>query len=412
MSTVAHGNIKMAVSSLRSTKWRSALTMLGIIIGVVSVVTVVGIGEGIKHQVTAQIDQLGRDLITVRPGQLVQRSSSGNISGVNIFSGINDFGSLSSQDVQTVSNTDGVKLSVPLALLSGNVQANNRISSPAVIATTSDLPTIVNQDMAYGSFFDSDASLEPNVAVLGNDAAEDLFHQHDAIGNSFSFLGQDFVVRGVFNEFDTNPLSFNTDFNDAIFIPYQTAQNLTNDNLQLFEILAKPNDPSHTMQVVNAITAGLLKAHQNQQKFTVLQQDESLAITNHILDLLTRLIAGVAGISLLVGGVGIMDVMLVSVAERMHEIGIRKALGATDRQILNQFLMEATVLSLVGGIIGVAIAFLIDYLLHVFTSLTPYISWQIVLLATLVSLCVGIVFGSVPALKAARKDPIDALRNE
>jgi putative ABC transport system permease protein len=127
---------------------------------------------------------------------------------------------------------------------------------------------------------------------------------------------------------------------------------------------------------------------------------------------LTRLVVGIAGISLLVGGIGIMDVMLVSVTERMHEIGLRKALGASNYQILNQFLIEATVLSLIGGIIGIIAAFIVDLALFSFTSLTPVITWQVVVITTGISVLVGIIFGSMPALKAARKNPIDALRNE
>ncbi len=412
MSSATQGNIKNAVMSLRGTKWRSALTMLGIVIGVVSVVTVVAIGEGIKHQVGAQINQLGHDLITVRPGQLVQRSNSGAINGVALFPDVTTGGSLSNQDLQTVSQAAGVQQAVPLGLVSGGVRIGNHAQAVPVIATTYNLPAILNQNLAFGSFFGSDVTDEPNIAIVGYQAAESLFHEHNAPGHSFNFLGQSFVVRGVFNQFDTSPLSFSTDFNNAIFIPYSTAQSLTQNNLTPFEILAKPAEPTQTKTVVNNISSSLLKQHQNQQKFTVLQQDESLAVTNNILDLLTKLVGGVAAISLLVGGVGIMDVMLVSVAERMHEIGIRKALGATNQQILSQFLMEATVLSLAGGIVGILLAFLVDYLLHVFTNLTPFISWQVVLLATFVSLLVGMVFGTIPALKAARKDPIDALRNE
>lgn len=407
-----NGNLKMAIASLRMTKWRSVLTMLGVIIGVTSVVTVVGVGEGIKHQVSAQIDQLGRDLITVRPGQFVDRSTTGSISGVNIFSGADTFGSLSDQDLQTIQSTPGVKMAVPLGLVSGSLQIGGKTANAPIIATSSDFPTILNQNLQYGGFFQSDTSATPNVAVIGSAAAQSLFHEQAAIGHEFNFLGQPFTVRGVLKSFDTNPFSFSTDLNDAIFIPYQTAQSLTNDNVPLFEILTKPVDSSKTTTTVDDITTQLLKAHQGQQKFTVLQQTESLAVTNHILDLLTRLIAGVAAISLLVGGVGIMDVMLVSVAERMHEIGIRKALGATNHQILSQFLMEATVLSLTGGIIGILLSFLIDYLLFTFTSITPVIGWQVVAIATFVALCVGMIFGSIPALKAARKDPIDALRNE
>lgn len=413
MSSMSRGNIKMAVASLRSTKWRSLFTMLGVIIGVVSVVTVVGIGDGVKNQVTGQISELGRDLITVRPGKLTTKGAGGALSRASLFTGAATGGSLSQQDLVKIQQAKGVKLAAPLGLVNGNVEVGTQtISSIPVIATSADLPSVINQPVTSGGFFAADTSEQPYVAVIGSGAAETLFHQATPLGSSFEFMGQTFFVQGVFNQFDTSPLSLSTDFNNAIFIPYATAQQMTNNNTQLYEVLAKPNNPSQTNAVVSTISNTLTRTYQNQEPFTVLSQDESLAVTNNILDLLTRLIAGIAAISLLVGGIGIMDVMLVSVTERMHEIGIRKALGATNRQILSQFLIESTVLSLTGGLIGILISLLIDYLLRVFTTLTPEISWQAVVVATVVSFLVGITFGSIPALKAARKDPIDALRND
>lgn len=414
MSVTLRGNVKMSIASVRSAKWRSFLTMLGVIIGVVSVLTIVGIGEGIKHQVNTQVNELGRDLITIRAGQLNTSAHSGTLGSIsNLFSSTT-YGSLSQQDVQVAQNTTGVKLAVPLAMTDGAIQVDPQTSTSSipVIGTTADLPGILQQKLAYGSFFDNDVSSEPNVAVLGAGAAEALFHEHIPLGSSFVYLGQTFVVRGVFNQFDTNPLSLSTDLNDAVFIPYQTAQSLTNNNVSLFEILARPKVATQTDQTVNNLTNSIRAAHQGQEQFTVLRQDESLSATNKILTLLTQLVGGVAAISLLVGGVGIMDVMLASVAERMHEIGIRKALGATNRQILMQFLTEATVLSLFGGIIGIVIAYILDFSLNMLTNLKPYIPWQVVVIATAISLLVGVLFGSIPALKAARKDPIDALRND
>jgi len=180
----------------------------------------------------------------------------------------------------------------------------------------------------------------------------------------------------------------------------------------IYEILVKagPAEPANT--VADHINAELTKAHGSQQDFTVLKAGETLNVTSNILSLLTSLIGGIAAISLLVGGIGILNVMLVSVTERMQEIGIRKAVGATSRQIMNQFLVEATVLSLIGGIIGVIISLLINIVLRVSTSLQPSLSWRVFLLAVGVSVAVGIIFGTIPALKAARKDPIEALRNE
>lgn len=412
ISTI-RGNVKMAMASVRSNKWRSFLTMFGIIIGVASVVTVVSIGEGIKHQVGGQISQLGSDLITIRPGELVDRGANGSVSGVNFFSGVSSLGSLSQEDLNAVKKTSGVQQVVPLALVTGSVKTDSyKGDPPLVLGTTAALPTLLSQSIGNGSFFPEDTSEQPNVAVIGANVAEKLFGQRVPLGKSFDFLGETFVVQGIFNKFDTPPFSLSTDFNDTIFIPYATAQMLTANNSQLYELLAKPKDPKNLGPVVDGISKALHDQHHGQQKFTVLRQDEGLAVTNNILDLLTRMIAGIAAISLLVGGIGIMDVMLVSVVERMHEIGIRKALGATNRQILTQFLTEASVLSVLGGLIGVLVSLAVAFLIGTFTSLTPVVTWQIVVLATFVSLAVGILFGTAPAIKAARKDPIDALRNE
>jgi len=218
-------------------------------------------------------------------------------------------------------------------------------------------------------------------------------------------------VRGVMKKFDSTPLSLTTDFNDAILIPYSTAQKLTENNTQLYQILAKPKDPAQLNQVVGGVTASLKASHGGQQRFSVLRQDESLKITNRIADLMTKLIACIAAVSLLVGGIGIMNVMLVSVAERMHEIGLRKALGASDRQIMSQFMAEAILLSLIGSVIGVVISLVINFVLRVTTSLTPAVPWEAIGISVLVSVLIGAIFGTVPALKAARKDPIEALRS-
>lgn len=406
-------NLKMAIMSLKTTKWRSFLTMLGIIIGVVSVVTVVSIGEGIKHQISSQIDQLGRDLVTVRPGVLDEQGIGGSVSGVNSFFNSTDGGSLDKKDLETVQQTAGVGMAVPLSLLNGPIKVNGEVKpTPMILGTTAAMNDILHNPTSDGDFFaDEDVNAQPYVAVIGYNVAEKLFGQRVPIGKSFEFLGQSFVVRGVLQKFDTSPLSLTTDFNDTIFIPYKTAEDLTQGNAQLYEILAKPSDPAQLEAFATALRTNLKASHQGQQKTTVLSQDQSLAVTNKILDLITKLIAGVAAISLLVGGIGIMDVMLVSVAERMHEIGIRKALGASNRQILAQFLTEATVLSFVGGIVGVIASVLINLGLRATTSLAPVLTWQSIVIATGVSLVVGIIFGTAPALKAARKDPIDALRN-
>lgn len=415
MSPTLYGNIKMAVASLRAAKLRSFLTMLGVIIGVVSVVTVISIGEGIKQRVSNEINQLGQDLITVRPGDIAQRDGGATAAnGLNLLYGGPSAGSLAPEDLAIVQKTPAVGQAAPLALVNGTIKVdgNEVASPPLVLATTDKLSGLLRDPIEYGEFIQEDLSDQPNVAVIGHNVADKLFSERAPLGGSFEYLGQTFFVRGVMERFDTTPLSVTTDFNNVIFIPYQTAQSLTGNNTQLYEILAKPSQPEQLDQAVSGITKQLQASAGGQERFSVLSQEQSLAVTNNVLELLTMLIAGVAAISLLVGGIGIMDVMLVSVAERMHEIGLRKALGASNRQIMLQFMTEAGVLSLFGGIIGVLLSLVINFMLRVTTSLTPVITWQAVLLPVSVSLVVGIIFGTAPALKAARKDPIDALRNQ
>ncbi len=413
MPTITRGNVKTAIASVRGSRWRSLMTMMGIIIGIVSVVTVVSIGEGVKHQVEAQVIHLGKDLITIRPGRVVSRDASGKITKVNFFAGYSTTGSLTDADINVVQKAKGIKTAVPLSIVAGSLTGADKKAFPevVVIGTTPELPSVLKQKVAYGDFFTSNDSNQ-NGAIIGPKVAQSVFGQDVPLGQSFDFQGQSFVVRGIFEPFPTSPLSLETDFNYAVFIPYQVAQDITEHKALIYEILAQADPQVPTQSVTKDVTTRVRAEHGGQEDFTVLGAGDTLSVTSNILNLLTRLIAGIAAISLLVGGIGIMNVMLVSVTERMQEIGIRKAIGATSRQIMNQFLMEATVLSIIGGFIGVVVSLIINGILRVFTTLQPIISWQVVALAAGVSLLVGIVFGTAPALKAARKDPIQALRNE
>lgn len=385
--------------------------MLGIIIGVTSVITVVGIGEGIKHQIGGQIHHLGSDLITVRPSQLHGSTGIKN-NGVNLLSGLNISGTLTGKDIAGVARTKGVAASAPITITTGSAKSDTQTYNEGfVIGTTPELAGLLNQSVAYGSFLTTD-DIGTNSAVIGEHASQKLFDEDIPLGRSFMFHGREFVVRGIFDGFNTTPLSEQADFNNAIFIPNDVAETISGNTAPTYEILARAANKKQTATVAKDITATLGRIHGNQDSFTVMQGSQNVSSSDGILDLLTRLIAGVAAISLLVGGIGIMNVMLVSVAERTHEIGIRKAIGATNRQILSQFMIEATVLSLTGGLLGIILSFLIDVVLRVSTNIQPAISWQVVAIATGVSLLVGVIFGSVPALKAARKDPIEALRGE
>lgn len=411
MRTLTRGNFKAGFDSVRNSKLRSFWTMLGVIIGVSSVITVVAIGEGIKQQVEGQISQFGSNFITVRPDHL-DLGNGENSKAADLLSGFQVTRPLSSRDVTVIDETRGVAATAPLTPAPGTIVApNGTFKDGYVIGTSQALPSLLNHSLAYGEFFSED-DMGANVAVLGEGAADRLFDDDVPLGRTFEYRGETFIVRGIFSKFSNPPLSRQVNFNNAVFVPNDVVEALTKENAPTYEVLARADNNQDAKSVARQIEQRLNDSHGGSSGFAVLTGGENLDANDTILDLLTRLIAGVAAISLLVGGIGIMNVMLVSVTERIHEIGIRKAVGATNRQILSQFLVESTVLSLTGGIIGIIVAILIDIGLRLSTDLQPVITWPVVVIATGVSLLVGIVFGTVPAVKAARKDPIEALRAE
>jgi putative ABC transport system permease protein len=405
------GQIRSGAEAVKHNKLRSFWTMLGIVIGVTSVISIVAIGEGVKQQIGGQIHSLGSNLITIKTAEIHLGSGNG-ASYTSQLSGFSVSGSLTPKDIKTVSEVNGVSSSSPLTLVSGSVKGDGGVYGPGfVLGSSPDLPSLLNQSLAFGAFFSSDET-NTNVAVLGQSAANGMFNENVPLGRTFTFHGQDFVVVGIFNQFTTDPFSQQADMNNAIFIPNGIAENISDNTAPTYEILAKANSPKLTKLTASNIQAALSSSHGGYNGFSVATGNQNFSSNNSILDLLTKLTAGVAAISLLVAGIGIMNVMLVSVSERVREIGIRKAVGATNKQILSQFMIEAGMLSFVGGVLGIGLAYLIDISIRTATDLQPVITWQIVVIAAGVSLLVGVVFGSIPAWQASRKDPIDALRAE
>lgn len=404
-------NLKMAITSIKASRLRSFLTLLGVIIGVFSVVTSISLANGVRQQVIHETNKLGNDVLTIRPGRPLQKDSKGIISEVNLLGPAYTGAVLNEKDLAMVQTSDGVEEAVPLNLISGVPLYNGKtLNDAVVIGTSSQLPGMLNQDIEFGSFFGSYGG-DSKSAVIGAGIAEKLFKQNVPIGQEFTIRDQDFVVQGVFERYKTVSVSQGLDFNDAIFIPYQRAKAINNGVADSYEILARVNDIKKIDQTENTVKNNLIQSHGGQQDFTIFQAGDTQAVTGNVLDLITKMVAGVAIISMLVGGVGIMDIMLVSVSERTREIGIRKAVGATDYQIRKQFIMEATVLSAWGAVIGVLLSGVFNIILRVFTNLEPVISWQVVLLSVIISILLGVVFGTAPAIKASRKNPIDALRS-
>lgn len=402
------GNLKTAFASLNSSKWRSLLTMLGVIIGISSVVTVVSLGEGLKHQIVGQIDQLGSDVLTIRSGKLISESSgASNLNLLGFFNASN----LTPADVTALTKTPTVQEIVPFDFITNTASADKiEANNVSVLGTTPAMPALMGQKLSYGAFFTENDSGK-NYAVIGTDVAHEVFGEFNPVGRTLNIKGQDFIVRGVLAPTSGGLLSVaQTDFNTAILIPFDTAQTLAGGHANILQILVRAKAGSN-LQTATADVQKSLKATHGHDDFSVLKQDQLLSVASGVVNKLTAFISVIAGISLVVGGIGIMDIMLVSVSERTREIGLRKAVGATNRQILSQFMVEGLVLSIGGGLIGIIASLLINLGLRIYTNWQPVVSVKILLIAVGVSVVVGIIFSTTPALKAARKDPIEALRS-
>ncbi len=398
------GHIHTAIVTMRVNRWRSILTMFGIIVGVASVIIIIGISQGVKANITNQVNVYSKNVITVT-------SKAASLSSFGVSS-VPAVSTLTNQDVKSIGKIKGVKYTVPMVILSGITSGDKNYKDGVVIATNAYLPKVLNQSLAFGSFF-SATDTNQFSAVLGYNAAQGLFNEQIPLGFSLNWRGEQFIVDGVLNNFKVTPFSNNTIYNHAIFISTKAADQMKLDsNNSIFQILVRVNNAKQLTTVDKEISNVLQQNHGGQDNFSVLMPSQVAKNNTGILNLLAELTIGIAIISLFVGGVGIMNVMLVSVTERMHEIGIRKAIGASNRQIMSQFIIEATSVSVAGGIIGIILALIVDGLLNLSTSLTPTINWQIIVISAVVSMLIGIVFGSVPAIRAAGKEPIEALRNE
>lgn len=401
------GDFRMAISMVRQNRARSLVTVVGIVIGVASVILIIGIGEGVKDQVQGQANRLGRDLLLIRP------TSDNGVTGVGSLSSLNAISGLDDRDYQAVQKTAGIEEVVPLSTVEGTVitDENDRSFDGAVVATSPGFLDFLNQKVKYGGFLDDSQGADER-AVIGANVATTVFKESVPLGRSFTFRDKTFVVSGVVDKFSTNPLLGDANFNNAIFIKYNVAQELTDNHVAIYELIAQVKDADNIDATVNAVTRNVRQVHGGANTVEVLKQGQSISATENILSLLTKFTLGAAAIALLIGGVGVMNIMLVSVTERMHEIGIRKAVGATNRQILAQFLSESVVLSVLGGAIGYAVGGAGIFLLSVYSDFQPTMPWVSGLFTVLLAIVVGALFGSFPAIKAARKDPIEALRSQ
>jgi putative ABC transport system permease protein len=400
-------HLRIAIASLRATKVRTALTTLGVMIGVASICLVLALGEGAKQAVGAQIKQRGQDVITLRPGKL-DRGPNGNIINYNLMAALGAT-TLTERDYNTVTNTEGVEEAAPSMLINGSVRSGENVAKNAsIVATTPSFDEVQQLDIRNGQFLDN--SLDRQTAVLGVDLSIELYGTEDSIGRQVSLRNQTFTVIGVLKRVDQPTSLGSYDYNRTAFVSLEAGKAFNQGIAQIQQINVRTSSVGVADQTADRLHDAILKNHNGEEDFAVIRADEAIQITDGVFQILIGVTSAIASISLIVGGVGIMNIMLVSVTERTREIGIRKAIGATNGNILSQFLIESVIISLVGGTIGLIIAYILAYLISTFLTFQPALTIEIVAIAFVVSLVIGVLFGLFPALRAARKDPISALR--
>lgn len=395
---------RTACESIGRNKTRSILTTLGVIIGVLAVILLTSIGNGLRAFVADQFESLGANSIYITPGELI--SEEGGFSAASDASMSNS--KLKTVDVDKISRLGGpIKAAIPYSESQGDVRFGTKKRKVLVIATYPEYEQVRNTKTEKGRFFNkNDEQSKKKVAVIGPETAKNLFGKKDPVGKSITVNKVKFKVIGVAEEKGGGFGGPN--FDDLVLIPFSTGQNYL-EMEGVSSILVQARSAEDIPIAIRLIEKTLLK-RLDEDDFSVLDQNELLGTIDQILGTLTIALAGIAAISLVVGGIGIMNIMLVSVTERTKEIGLRKALGATPSVIMFQFLIEAAILSSLGGAIGIILGFLANFGIRQFIPAS--ITLPSVLLAFGVSFIVGLVFGALPARRAARLSPIEALRYE
>lgn len=393
--------MQSAFEDFRRNKLRTLLTSLGILIGISSVVLLISLGLGLRKYIDDQFQSLGANLIMVSPGKIL----AGGLTSGSAFMSTGQF---DEKDVEAVKKIKNLTAVVPMFVTFSEVKGISGADSYEIIAATPEVFPLMNFEIDTGRLFDrSDADRGNKVIVLGSKPAEKLFGtKNNALGKIAKVKDQGYKVIGILESKGGG--GFGPGIDDHLFIPFKSAYSF-NPSKKFWGIYAKAADETILTQTKEEIKKSLLKRYHDDD-FSVNDQMEFLTVFDTIFNMINMVLIAIAAISLVVGGIGIMNIMYVSVVERVKEIGVRRSFGARKSDILSLFLIEAIILSLAGGLLGLSLSYLVVLLLQKFFP--AYINLQAVLLSMGVSSVIGIVFGVFPARSAANLSPVEAIRSE
>lgn len=398
--------LRVALKALNANKMRTILTMLGIIIGVGSVITMLSIGKGVSNQVESNINSLGTNVLTITPG---------NLSRGGVFQSGMEAQSLTPDDVKAIEREcPSIAYVSPIVRRNMQVISGNQNWNTSVYGASESYGDIRNWGLSSGSFFASqDVQSTAKVCVVGSAIVENLFNGEDPINQILRIQKVPFRIIGVLEEKGQTGMG-NQD--DCVIVPYTTAMTRLNRMKNLNSIACSVVSEDQMKQGVQEITDLIRQRHRipdgSDDDFTVRSQADLASAMAEVTGVMTLFLSAIAFVSLLVGGIGIMNIMLVSVTERIREIGIRMALGARGIDILMQFLSESIVLSVMGGIVGILLGMTLSWIIAHFAKWQAIVTIESVLLSFAFAASVGIFFGFYPAFRASQLDPIEALRHE
>lgn len=396
-------NVSAAFSSLREQRSRALLSALGVTVASIAIILLISIAKGVQKDLTSQVNDLGVNILVVLPFRVEEGSMfMPNAAGLSY---------LRESDVERLRTVPGVRRVAPLVFAGGGIRNGDRESpSTLILAAGGDWFRIRPVKLREGDLFTPETEDRP-VCVIGSVAKENLFGAEPAVGKSVTINGAEYEVIGVTEEREHKDSMFSMmSFENVAYIPFGWLKQASGDP-QLHRIMVQV-EPDREPEALKAAVESAIGSRLDRAQYSVQTLGDLLKLVFKLMGILTWLLTGLTSIALFVGGVGIMTVMLMSVNERSKEIGIRKTVGARWRDVFTQFLTEAMVLSLLGGLVGLAVSWVACRALEVYTPIKPLIEWDTIALCFGVSLGIGGFFGLLPALNAARQDPVNALRRE